>query len=86
MRLVSTGRSYDSSELLSLVFLRFTIFLCLVLQRKQKEVAKENDFYYQMMQQALPAEQNSLISSSTTQEKTKGKYYHAYLCSGCEGR
>ncbi|KAG1656163.1 Macoilin [Nymphon striatum] len=40
--------------------------------RKQKEVAKENDFYYQMLQLALPTEQNSILAPSTTSDKSKG--------------
>lgn len=35
------------------------------LQRKQKEVAKENDFYLQLLQQALPPEPPSITSSSS---------------------
>ncbi|XP_070567416.1 macoilin-like [Ptychodera flava] len=38
--------------------------------RKQKEVAKDNEFYMQLLQQALPPEQQTL-STSTTTEKTK---------------
>ncbi|XP_002740808.2 macoilin-like [Saccoglossus kowalevskii] len=41
--------------------------------RKQKEVAKDNDFYMQLLQQALPPEQQTLSSSSSSSitEKTK---------------
>ncbi|GIX66536.1 hypothetical protein CEXT_19901 [Caerostris extrusa] len=38
--------------------------------RKQKEVAKENEFYFQLLQQALPAEAPS-IASVCSQEKEK---------------
>ncbi|XP_042905580.1 macoilin-1 isoform X2 [Parasteatoda tepidariorum] len=38
--------------------------------RKQKEVAKENEFYFQLIQQALPAEAPS-IASTCVQDKEK---------------
>ena len=37
-----------------------------LLQRKQKEIQKENEFYVQLLQKALPAEHQ-------TAEKQKGK-------------
>ena len=33
------------------------VYVCRWLQRKQKDVQRENDFYMQLLQQALPAEQ-----------------------------
>lgn len=46
-------------------------------QRKQKEVSKENDFYMQLLQQALPVQQEILHIpvpvNSTSPDKSKGK-------------
>lgn len=44
------------------------------LQRKQKEVAKENEFYMQLIQQALPAEAPSIASVCAT-DKEKGIFF-----------
>ncbi|KAL0275614.1 UNVERIFIED_CONTAM: hypothetical protein PYX00_003417 [Menopon gallinae] len=43
-------------------------------QRRQKEVAKENEFYMQLLQQALPAQQEvqTPVINSTSPEKNKG--------------
>lgn len=45
-------------------------------QRRQREVAKENDFYMQLLQQALPAQQEvpqtPVTTNSTSPEKSKG--------------
>lgn len=46
-------------------------------QRRQREVAKENDFYMQLLQQALPAQQEvpqtPVTTNSTSPEKSKGE-------------
>jgi len=39
-------------------------------QRKQKEVEKANNFYYQLLQKALPADEDA------TNDKPKGIYLH----------
>ena len=44
----------------------------LFLQRKQKDVQKENDFYINLLQQALPSEQH-------TSEKQKGNILPGWL-------
>lgn len=46
-------------------------------QRRQKEVAKENEFYMQLLQQALPAQQEvqTPVANSTSPEKNKGKNF-----------
>lgn len=42
-------------------------------QRKQREVAKENEFYMQLLQQALPLEQAQIsVTHTTSPEKSKG--------------
>ncbi|XP_076372708.1 macoilin isoform X2 [Tachypleus tridentatus] len=41
--------------------------------RKQKEVAKENKFYIQLLQEALPAEAPSLMSGSTSDKVSKNE-------------
>ena len=40
--------------------------------RKQKDVQKENDFYMQLLQQALPPEQQTL-PAQTDSKSSKGK-------------
>ena len=56
--------------------------------RKQKDVQKENDFYMQLLQQALPPEQQTSLSSSSSSiqqpEKTKGKCMGEVLLSRSE--
>lgn len=48
-------------------------------QRRQKEVAKENDFYMQLLQQALPVQQEvphiPVSLNSTSHEKVKGNCF-----------
>jgi len=39
-----------------------------VVQRKQKEVEKANNFYYQLLQKALPSDEDA------TNDKPKGAY------------
>lgn len=39
-------------------------------QRKQRDVAKENEFYLQLMQQALPADTTTEITTDQQQETT----------------
>jgi len=41
-------------------------------QRKQRDVAKENEFYMQLLQQALPIEQQQTVCHNTSPEKSKG--------------
>lgn len=45
-------------------------------QRRQREVAKENDFYIQLLQQALPVQQEvpqtPVTTNTTSPEKSKG--------------
>ncbi|XP_075237641.1 macoilin [Lycorma delicatula] len=41
-------------------------------QRKQRDVAKENEFYMQLLQQALPLEQQQPICHTVSPEKSKG--------------
>lgn len=38
----------------------YVTFIVCALQRKQKDVAKENEFYLQLLQQALPLEQQAM--------------------------
>ncbi|KAK6628136.1 hypothetical protein RUM44_010619 [Polyplax serrata] len=60
-------------------------------QRKQKEVAKENDFYMQLLQQSLPVQQEvsniSILLNSTSLDKSKGTQCsaddHNKVFSGC---
>jgi len=40
-----------------------------IAQRKQKEVEKANNFYYQLLQKALPCDED------TTNDKPKGEYF-----------
>lgn len=46
-------------------------------QRRQREVAKENEFYMQLLQQALPVPQETtqtpVTTNSTSPEKSKGE-------------
>jgi len=44
--------------------------MCTV-QRKQKEVEKANNFYYQLLQKALPCDEDA------TNDKPKGKYFQS---------
>lgn len=46
--------------------------------RKQKEVQKENEFYMQLLQQALPPEQQMLQRQE--REAEEGKFYLLLTC------
>lgn len=49
--------------------------------RKQKEVQKENEFYMQLLQQALPPEQQMLQRQE--REAEEGKFKHTYMHTVC---
>ena len=66
----------------------FLIICNLYLQRKQKDVSKENEFYMQLLQQALPLEQQQIqqplpqqqqqqqqTCHNTSPEKSRGKFF-----------
>lgn len=55
--------------------LEIYVYVYIILQRKQKEVAKENEFYMQLIQQALPAEAPSIASVCAT-DKEKGNVFY----------
>lgn len=55
--------------------LEICVYVYIILQRKQKEVAKENEFYMQLIQQALPAEAPSIASVCAT-DKEKGSLFY----------
>jgi len=47
----------------------WSVHVFVLMQRKQKEVEKANNFYYQLLQKALPCDED------TTNDKPKGVYF-----------
>lgn len=75
-------------KLITIQRCNFFFFSNLCIQRKQKDVSKENEFYLQLLLQALPLEQQhhnqtykskSTLQFKSSPEKSQSKYWCLYI-------